>query len=151
MPEIDKFASPIEALPHAFETFRGFIVLIGRAEKIGRPSERLFKAVSCNGLEGRIYERESKFCVRQENYVRGGIDSRQESLNMRLHAPAAARVFNREQEMIVVKGQEPEVNQVAQLSFAVQGDRTDRPLSFPSLHEPPFELDSSDARQEIKY
>jgi len=53
--------------------------------------------------------------------------------------------------MIVIKGQEPEVNQVAQLSFAVQGHRTDRPPSFPSLHEPPFELDGSHTGQEIEY
>jgi hypothetical protein len=53
--------------------------------------------------------------------------------------------------MVVIKGQEPEVNQVAQLSFAVQVDRTDRSPSFPSLHEPLFELDGSRTGQEIEY
>ena len=52
MPEIDKLASPIEALLHAFETFRGFIMLIGSAKKIGCPPKRLFQAVSCDGLKG---------------------------------------------------------------------------------------------------
>jgi len=102
--QVDKFTDPVPSLAHQFMIGGYFFLLKRRAQKIIRAAEDFLQAVAGDGLKGGVDKGDAQISVRDEKNIRGGVNGRDELLNVGFEPQPAAGVLERHQVELAVQG-----------------------------------------------